>query len=155
MITLLDTVGPAVLRASWQAAVLALVVMLLVRSLGERISPRWRYLLWSVVVIRLLLVATPASPWSAVQCRPFDPGRECAAIALHEADPKTATHAIAADPEVSRPASRLQTGIPSPRDAESAVKPHAPAIHARRAISSPIPAEIARRTRATHGASAS
>ena len=44
MITLLDTVGPAVLRASWQAAVLALVVMLLLRLLGERISPRWRYL---------------------------------------------------------------------------------------------------------------
>jgi hypothetical protein len=35
MITVFDTVGPAVLRASWQAAVLALVVMLLVRSLAQ------------------------------------------------------------------------------------------------------------------------
>ena len=68
MITLLDTVGPAVLRASWQAAVLAFVILLLLRSLGERLSPRWRYLLWGIVVIRLVVVATPASPWSAFQC---------------------------------------------------------------------------------------
>ena len=65
MITLLDTVGPAVWRASWQAAALALVVLLLMRSFGERISPRWRFLLLSVVVLRLLFVVTPASPWSA------------------------------------------------------------------------------------------
>ncbi len=65
MITLLDTVGPAVLRASGQATVLAFLVMLLVKILGERIAPRWRYLLGSIVVYRLLLVAIPASPWSA------------------------------------------------------------------------------------------
>ncbi len=35
MIALLDTVGPAVLRASWQAAVLAVAGHLLVRSLGR------------------------------------------------------------------------------------------------------------------------
>jgi beta-lactamase regulating signal transducer with metallopeptidase domain/5-hydroxyisourate hydrolase-like protein (transthyretin family) len=64
MMTLLDAIGPAVLRASWQAAVLTLLVILLVRLLGERMSPRWRYLLWSVVVARLLFVATPAAPWS-------------------------------------------------------------------------------------------
>ena len=65
MTALLETAGPAVWRASWQAAVLALVVVLLVRSLRERVSPRWRHVLWSVVVLRLLVVATPASPWSA------------------------------------------------------------------------------------------
>src|SRR5690349_8026319 len=65
MITFLDSVGPAVLRASWQAVVLAVVVLVIVRSLGERVSPRWRYLLWSVVLVRMLWVATPASPWSA------------------------------------------------------------------------------------------
>ena len=65
MITFLDTIGPAVLRASWQAAALAIVVTLLVSLLRERISPRWRYRLWSLVVIRLLIVVVPASPWSA------------------------------------------------------------------------------------------
>ncbi len=65
MITILDTIGPAVWRASWQATALALVVMLLVSLLGERISPRWRYRLWSLAVIRLLILVVPASPWSA------------------------------------------------------------------------------------------
>src|SRR5207302_536686 len=64
MITLLDSIGPAIWRASWQAAALALLVVLLVRCCGERLSPRWRVLLWGVVVARLLFVATPVSPWS-------------------------------------------------------------------------------------------
>src|SRR5690349_8146647 len=65
MITMLDSVAAAVWRASWQAAALAVVVAVLVRYCGERLAPRWRYLLWSVVVLRLLFVATPSSPWSA------------------------------------------------------------------------------------------
>lgn len=65
MTTLLDAVAAAVWRASWQATVLALLVMLLLRLFGERVAPRWRYLLWGRVVIRLLLVTTPAAPWSA------------------------------------------------------------------------------------------
>ena len=35
MNTLLDTLGPAVWRASWQAAALALLVVLLLRALGN------------------------------------------------------------------------------------------------------------------------
>ena len=64
MITFLETVGPAIWRASWQGAVLALVVAGLVWCCGERLSPRWRFLLWSVVLMRLLIVVTPTSPWS-------------------------------------------------------------------------------------------
>ena len=64
MIALLDTLGPAIWRASWQAAALAVVVFALTRCAGERLSPRWRFLLWGVVVARLLFVATPGSPWS-------------------------------------------------------------------------------------------
>src|ERR1700730_4678912 len=64
MVTLLDTIGPAVWRASWQGAAVALFIALILRCFGERISPRWRYLFWCVVVVRLVIVATPASPWS-------------------------------------------------------------------------------------------
>ena len=76
MIALLDTIGPAVWRASWQAAVLALVVLLLVRSLGNASRRGGGIVLWSVVVLRLLLVATPASPWSAFNLARLDPGGE-------------------------------------------------------------------------------
>ncbi len=65
MSSFLDALGPAVWRASWQAAAIALVVVVTLRVLGNRIAPRWRYLLWSVVLLRLLVIATPPSPWSA------------------------------------------------------------------------------------------
>lgn len=68
--TTLDMLGPAIWRASWQAAALALVVAFLARCLGERLAPRWRFWLWGVVVARLLLVITPASPWSAFNLAP-------------------------------------------------------------------------------------
>jgi beta-lactamase regulating signal transducer with metallopeptidase domain len=65
MIALLEQIGPAVWRASWQAAALALVIALLLRCLGERLAPKWRCVVWGLVVVRLLVVATPASPFSA------------------------------------------------------------------------------------------
>lgn len=43
------------LRASWQAAVLAGLVMLVQRMLGARLTPAWRYRLWLLVVVRLVL----------------------------------------------------------------------------------------------------
>lgn len=64
MLTFLDTIGPAIWRASWQATVLAVGVALLLRCCGERLAPRWRFLLWTVVLVRLLCVVTPGSPWS-------------------------------------------------------------------------------------------
>lgn len=88
MIALLETIGPAVWRASWQGAVLAVLIALLVRALGERLSPRWRYLLWSVVVIRLLFVATPVSPVSMFNLVRWSPAANRQAIALHEAPPE-------------------------------------------------------------------
>ena len=70
MITALDTLGPAIWRASWQAAALALLVVLVLRCCGERLSPRWRFLIWGVVLTRLLCVVTPVSPWSVFNLVP-------------------------------------------------------------------------------------
>ena len=49
------------LRASWQAALLAVLVVIVQWSLRGRLSARWRYALWTLVLIRLLLPALPAS----------------------------------------------------------------------------------------------
>ena len=65
MNALLDHLGQAVWRASWQGAMLAIAVFFLSSVLGDRLAPRWRYLLWCVVMVRLLLLVTPASRWSA------------------------------------------------------------------------------------------
>jgi beta-lactamase regulating signal transducer with metallopeptidase domain len=64
MTALFDTVGPAVWRSSWQAATLAFLIFVLLRLFGDRLTPRWRYLLLSVVLVRLLFIGTPASSWS-------------------------------------------------------------------------------------------
>jgi beta-lactamase regulating signal transducer with metallopeptidase domain len=48
----------SLLKASWQGAVLILLVLAVQWSFGRRLSPRWRYLLWILVMIRLAL------PWT-------------------------------------------------------------------------------------------
>ena len=64
------TGGPAELflawlwRSSWQAGVVALVVLLLRAMLGERCAPRWRYGMWALVLLRLLILSAPESRFS-------------------------------------------------------------------------------------------
>ncbi len=58
---LVETLSPlfaGAWRASWQAAVLAVVIWLLLKGCGRRLAPAWRYGLWTLVLIRLVL------PWS-------------------------------------------------------------------------------------------
>jgi len=57
--------------ATWQTAVILLVVLLLLALFGERLEPRWRYLLWCVVLLRLALPILPASPWGLWQSGEF------------------------------------------------------------------------------------
>jgi beta-lactamase regulating signal transducer with metallopeptidase domain len=54
-----------VLEASWQASLLALVVLLIVEVFWRRAPGRWRYALWCLVLARLLAPTLPASPMSA------------------------------------------------------------------------------------------
>lgn len=51
-------------RASWQAAVLVLLVLAIQWVLRRQLSARWRYNLWLIVLLRLALPVTPPAPWS-------------------------------------------------------------------------------------------
>lgn len=51
-------------RATWQASVLAMVVLLVQRTLHRRLDGRARFALWSIVLLRLLLPVLPESRWS-------------------------------------------------------------------------------------------
>jgi beta-lactamase regulating signal transducer with metallopeptidase domain len=53
-----------VLRATWQASVLILIVLAVQWALRRQLSSRWRYNLWLLVVARLMLPVTPPSPLS-------------------------------------------------------------------------------------------
>src|SRR5678815_5972442 len=60
----LTSAGELLLRASWQAGVLALIIFSVLWLAASRISARWRYNLWMLVVLRLLLPVVPATQWS-------------------------------------------------------------------------------------------
>src|SRR6266480_2942255 len=57
-------------RSSWQASVLAAVVLLVQFALRQRIAARWRYALWGIVLLRLMIPVTPSSPWSLFNVAP-------------------------------------------------------------------------------------
>jgi bla regulator protein BlaR1 len=52
------------LRASWQAAALAILVLAAQAVFRKKLSARWRYALWLLVLARLALPVSPPSPVS-------------------------------------------------------------------------------------------
>jgi len=132
MSTLLDTVGPAVWRASWQAAVLAILIALILRSLGARMLPRWRYLIWGVVVFRLLFVATPISPWSVFNLVRWNSGPNARPnawqIVRDKADPQISPTPQRADLETRQTISRRGKEMQMPWDAGLAAESSAHAV---------------------------
>lgn len=71
---LIGSLFESLLRASWQATLLAGVVLLLQRLLRRWLTPAWRHALWLIVVARLLLPLAPASAWSLFNLTPALPG---------------------------------------------------------------------------------
>lgn len=60
----IEVVVSTLWRASWQASILVLLVLLAQGLTAQRLSPAWRSALWLLVVVRLLLPVTPSSGWS-------------------------------------------------------------------------------------------
>ncbi|MCL2119929.1 MAG: carboxypeptidase regulatory-like domain-containing protein [Planctomycetaceae bacterium] len=72
----MNTLFPILFTATWQSMVLALGVLLIVLLFRERLAPRFRYLLWCVVLLRLALPVLPVSPWGVLPNQGYaDPGR--------------------------------------------------------------------------------
>jgi len=69
----LELVFGWLVAASWQASVLALAVVAIQRIFGARLNPRWRYALWLLVVLRLVLPVLPESALSLFQFAPPPP----------------------------------------------------------------------------------
>lgn len=66
----LQSVFHWILEASWQASLLAIAVLLVQLAFRSHLNPRWRYLLWFLVLARLLVPALPESPVSVYHLSP-------------------------------------------------------------------------------------
>ena len=60
----LDGAAARLLHASWQAGVLALLVLAISLIGGRRLDPRFRFVLWLVVFARLAMPVVPTASWS-------------------------------------------------------------------------------------------
>lgn len=87
-----DFLGPILWKATWQAAVLTGIVLLLQLLLRDKLSAAWRCGLWSVVLARCLLPVVPASPASLF--RSASPPRD-AAVSADVDQPREAASAAA------------------------------------------------------------
>ncbi len=63
------------IESGWQAAVMVLIISLVLLAACGRIPPKWRYALWLLVVLRLLLPALPEAQVSAYRVVPASPGQ--------------------------------------------------------------------------------
>jgi len=104
------------LEATWQASVLALAVMATQWLLGARLTARWRYALWMLVLARLLAPQLPASPLS--MHRLTAPPQ----IVRQWEDPAGATEAA---PRPPLPATKTLAEAQKAGPAEAAEEPHA------------------------------
>lgn len=68
----LTTFWELVWRATWQAGVLAVLVFCLTSLLQRWIAPKWRTLLWTIPLIRLVLLLIPTSGLSLFQLIHFE-----------------------------------------------------------------------------------
>ena len=73
-------VAAAVWRASWQASVLAVLVVAVQLTFGNRISARWRHAMWMLVLVRLALPVVPSSPVSVFNLAPAQAPLEAAPV---------------------------------------------------------------------------
>ncbi|WP_152051662.1 M56 family metallopeptidase [Tautonia marina] len=70
LIDVIDRALPILWRATWQASLLVVLVLVVRAILGERLSPAWRHALWCLVLARLLVPVLPSSPASLYRLAP-------------------------------------------------------------------------------------
>lgn len=73
--SVLDSIFGWILQASWQAAVLVMLVLCAQWVFRNRLSPAWRYGLWMLVVVRLLVPVSPQSAVSIFNLARLNPAR--------------------------------------------------------------------------------
>ena len=100
---LLEDHLPSLFKASWQAAVLALLVFAAQRIFAGRLAPGWRHRLWLLVVIRLALPWTAPSPMSVFNLLTFPGAAGCRLGARTHPQGDPGLGAVSAPSEQTKP----------------------------------------------------
>ncbi|MBI4663202.1 MAG: hypothetical protein HY735_30715 [Verrucomicrobia bacterium] len=108
---MLTLIFETVLKSSWQAAVLICLVLAVQTVLGRKLAARWRYSLWFLVLIRLLIPVTPESAFSVYNLAPdrttYPRGAERRELALFALNSPSAVDA----PESPAPVQLQETRV--------------------------------------------
>ena len=116
----LENIFSVVWRTCWQSTVLFATIAILVFVVRDRIAPKWRFLLWGLVLCRLAIVVTPPSPISAFNLLAFERPQ----ASSHENSADDDAIAIAAD-GVSAVLDKTPPPKPRPNpNNENADQPH-------------------------------
>lgn len=102
-----SSAGGWVWETTWQASLLALLVFAVQLAFGRRLTARWRYALWLLVLLRLVLPVLPESRTSIYNWAPERPPIGPVEIAL-QPDP------VAASPVSVEPTSAIQPPVEKP-----------------------------------------
>ena len=93
-----------VLRTTWHAAVLAGLILLAQLLFRKHLSPGWRYGLWLLLVVRLLIPVTPRSATSIFNLASLNPPRMGSGTAPSGLLSSASLFATTDPPEKRRPA---------------------------------------------------
>jgi beta-lactamase regulating signal transducer with metallopeptidase domain len=124
------TAGTALLQATWQASVLAVIVAVVCRVGRSAIPPAWRFALWGLVFVRLACPVVPVSEWSVFNLTSMlhrtvpaeNPGKT---EVLHTTPPPLADHTAEFVPHEPPAEARMSDprSVPSVRVGVSDVEP--------------------------------
>jgi beta-lactamase regulating signal transducer with metallopeptidase domain len=98
-----------VLQTSWQAAVLACLIILGHTVFRKRISPAWRYGLWSLLLVRLLMPFPPQSALSIFRVARLEAPRQLLKIVPQRTSVSADSTASETSIPANLPASAIQT----------------------------------------------
>ena len=105
-----------VLEASWQSSLIILLILLVRPLMGASVPARWRYLLWALVLIRLLVPISdfPSNPVSMQNIEVVDRPFEQVDVVLHSVQPPEPPSVVSKEePSAPQPA-RAFVAAPAP-----------------------------------------
>ena len=83
----LESIFGAVLEATALGSILIVLVAVVQLIAGKRLGPSWRFALWGIVLVRLLVPIAPESRWSVFNAAQWFAKEKAAPVVTREVEP--------------------------------------------------------------------